>query len=129
MAETNVDQLLKGKELYSVRYGVYTEVLHSLMAALKEGAVKGETAKTTITETSSIEEFREQRRRKQKPTDEVDKRAKKPTISTMGVSEPQLRLNGKICTRNFFVPRGQLKWKLTMEATSSGQNRRRHPGR
>jgi hypothetical protein len=94
------------------------------MAALKEGAAKGETANNTITATSSIEEFREQRRQEQKPTDDADKRAKKPTISTTGVSNPQLRLNGKIRTRNFFAPRGQLKWKLTMEETSSGQHQK-----
>jgi hypothetical protein len=50
MADTkrNLHQLLKGKQLYSALYGVYIEVLHNLMAVLKEGAAKGETAKTRI---------------------------------------------------------------------------------
>jgi hypothetical protein len=43
MAETrwNVHQFLKGKQLYSTLYGVYTEVLHDLTAVLKGGAAKG----------------------------------------------------------------------------------------
>jgi hypothetical protein len=69
MAETrrNLHQLLKGKELYSALYGVYTEVLHDLASVLKESAAKGETAKTTITEPPSSDEFRGERRRKRKP--------------------------------------------------------------
>jgi hypothetical protein len=55
---------------------MYTEVLHDLTAVLKESAAKGETATITITEPPSNEEFREQRRRKRKPSDDVDKRAK-----------------------------------------------------
>jgi hypothetical protein len=43
------------------------------MAVLKEGAAEGETVKTTITASSSIEEFRKQRKRKWKPTDDADK--------------------------------------------------------
>jgi hypothetical protein len=106
MAETrrNVDQLLKGKQLYSVTYSVYTEALHDLTAALKESAAKRESAKTTITATSSTEEFREQRRRKRKSTDDADKRAKKPTTSTTGVSDTQLRSKPKVPTRNIFAP-------------------------
>jgi hypothetical protein len=44
MGETrrNLHQLLKEKQLYSALYGVYTEVLHDLMAVLKESAAKGE---------------------------------------------------------------------------------------
>jgi hypothetical protein len=53
-------------------------------------AAKGEIAKTTITAHLSIEEFHEQRRQEQKPTDVNDKRAKKPTTSTTGVSDLQL---------------------------------------
>jgi hypothetical protein len=74
MADTrrNLHQLLKGKQLYSsTLYGVYTEVLHDLTAA-----AKGETGKTTITAHLSIKEFHEQRRQKQKPTYNTDKRAK-----------------------------------------------------
>jgi hypothetical protein len=45
MANTkrNVRQLLKGKQLYSALYGVYTEVLHDLKNALEGNAAKGET--------------------------------------------------------------------------------------
>jgi hypothetical protein len=57
-------------------------VLHHITAILKGSATKEETAKTTITAPLSIKEFREQRRQKQKPTDDADKRAKKPTTST-----------------------------------------------
>jgi hypothetical protein len=44
MADTrrNPHQLLKGKQLYSAQYGVYTEVPHDLMAVLKDSAAKGE---------------------------------------------------------------------------------------
>jgi hypothetical protein len=51
MADTrrNGHQLLKGKQLYSALYGVYTKVLHDLRAVLKESAAKGEKTKTTIT--------------------------------------------------------------------------------
>jgi hypothetical protein len=70
MADTrrNLHQLLKGKQLHSALHGVYTEVLHDLTAVLKGSDVKGQTAKATITASPSIEEFREQRRRKRKPT-------------------------------------------------------------
>jgi hypothetical protein len=53
----NLHQLLKGKQLYSALYAVYTEVLHDLTAFLKESTAKEETAKNTITEPLS-EEFR-----------------------------------------------------------------------
>jgi hypothetical protein len=51
MAETrrNFHQLLKEKQMYSALHGVYTEELDNLTAVLQESAVKGETAKTTIT--------------------------------------------------------------------------------
>jgi hypothetical protein len=76
MARTrrNLQQLLKGKQLYSTLYGVYTEVLHDVTAVLEESAAEGETTKTTITAPSSIEEFRERNRRKRKPTDDADKK-------------------------------------------------------
>jgi hypothetical protein len=51
----------KGKQLYSALYGVYTRLPHNLREILKESAVKGERAKTTITAPPSIEKFREQR--------------------------------------------------------------------
>jgi hypothetical protein len=70
-------------QLYSALYAVYTEALHDLTAVLK-----GETAKTTITASLSTEEFREQRRRKRKPTDDTDKRARRPTTSTIEVNDP-----------------------------------------
>jgi hypothetical protein len=37
----NLHQLLKGKQLYSALYGVYTEALHDLTAVLKESTAKG----------------------------------------------------------------------------------------
>jgi hypothetical protein len=79
---TNLHQLLKGKQLYSALYGVYTEVLHDLTTVLKEVAAKGETAKITITEPPSNAEFLEQRRQKRKPSDDANKRVKKPVTST-----------------------------------------------
>lgn len=36
-------QLLKGKQLYSARFGVYMEVLQDVTAVLKGSAAKGET--------------------------------------------------------------------------------------
>lgn len=51
----NLHQPLKGKQLYSALYGVYTEVLHDLTAVPQESTAKGETAKTTITEPLSDE--------------------------------------------------------------------------
>jgi hypothetical protein len=84
-------QVLKGKQLYSAVNGVYTEVLHDLTTVLKESIARGGTAKTTITEPSSNEEFREQKRRKRKPSDDADKRTKKPAKSATGVNHPQLR--------------------------------------
>jgi hypothetical protein len=80
---------------------VYTEVLHDLMAVLKESADKGETAKTTITEPPSKEEFCDQKRRKPKPSDKADKRTKDPATSATGVNDPQLRSKDEVPTRNF----------------------------
>lgn len=54
----NLHQLLKRKQLCSAVNGVYTEVLHDLKTVLKESVAKRETAKSTITEHSSNEEFR-----------------------------------------------------------------------
>jgi hypothetical protein len=48
--------------------------------------LKGETATITITKPPSNEEFRGQRRRKQKISDDADKRTKKPVTSIAGVS-------------------------------------------
>jgi hypothetical protein len=47
MADTrrNLEQLLKGEQLY----GVYTEVLHDLTATLREKPAKKERSQTTIT--------------------------------------------------------------------------------
>jgi hypothetical protein len=103
MTETrrSLDQLLSGKQLYSA---YTTEEPHDLTAVLKESAAEGETAMTTITAVPSYEEFREQRRRKRKPTDDADKRAKKPTASTTGIDDPQLRSKSEVPTRNFFAP-------------------------
>jgi hypothetical protein len=68
-------QLLKGKQLYSTLYGAYTDVLHDFTTVLTDNAAKGETTKTTINASLSIEKFHKQRRRKRKPTDDADKRA------------------------------------------------------
>jgi hypothetical protein len=92
-------QFRKGKQLYSALYGVHTEVLHDLTAVLNESAAESGTVKTSITAPPSIEEFREQRRRKRKPTDNADKRAKKPTTSTKGVSDVN-------CCRSLKFPPG-----------------------
>jgi hypothetical protein len=83
MGETRgiLHQPLRGNQLYSDLYGVYTDVLHYLTAAHKENATKGETAKFTIIEPPSNEKFRPQRRRKRKPSDYTDKRANNPAES------------------------------------------------
>jgi hypothetical protein len=49
-------------QLYSNLYAVHTEVLHDLMAVLKENGAKMEIAKTIITTPHTNEEFQEQRR-------------------------------------------------------------------
>jgi hypothetical protein len=108
----NLHQFPKGKQLYSALYGVYTGVLHDLTAILKWSAAKGETAKTTITTPPSMEEFREQRRRKRKPTYDADKRAKKPTTSTTGINDPQLRSKPEFPTRKYFVPLKSIQMNL-----------------
>jgi hypothetical protein len=84
MADTriNLQQLLRGKQLYRTLHGVYTEALVYLKAVLEQSAAKGETAKTTITAPPSIEKFREQRRQKRKLRGDDDTRAKKPTSNT-----------------------------------------------
>jgi hypothetical protein len=45
-ARRNLHQVLKGKQLYSTLYGVYTEVPQDLTAVTKESASEGERAKT-----------------------------------------------------------------------------------
>jgi hypothetical protein len=100
----NLYQFLKGKQLYSALYGEYTEVLHDFTAVLKESGDKGETAKITTTEHPSNEEFREQRRRKRKPSDDANKITKKPATSPTGVNDPQLRSKDEVLTHNFFAP-------------------------
>jgi hypothetical protein len=100
----NLHQLLKEKQLYSALCGVYTEVLHDLMAVLKESAAKGKKAKTTNTKPPSNEEFREQRRRTRKLSDEANKRTKKPATSATSVIDPQLQSKDAVPTRNFFAP-------------------------
>jgi hypothetical protein len=83
---------------------VYTDVPHDFVAVLKESTAKEETAKATITKSPSNKEFREQSRRKRKPSDDADKRTKKPATSAMGVNDPQLQLKDEVPTRNFFAP-------------------------
>jgi hypothetical protein len=65
-------------------------VLQDLTAVLKENATKEETAKTRITAPPSIKEFREQKRRKWKPTGNANKKDKSPTTSITGISDTQL---------------------------------------
>jgi hypothetical protein len=79
MKETrrNLHRLLKRKQLFSALCGVCTEVIHDLTAILKESAAKEGTAKTTITGPPSIEEFREQRRRRRETSDDINVRTKK----------------------------------------------------
>jgi hypothetical protein len=101
MADTrrNFHLFLKGKQLYSALYGVYTKVLHVLTAVFKDSAAKGETAKATITAPLSIEEFCNQRRQKQKPAHDANKRAKKSTTATTGVNDLQLQSKSEVPTR------------------------------
>jgi hypothetical protein len=98
---SNLQQLLKGKQLYSALHGIYIQVLHDLKAVVKESSSQGETTSTTITAPPSIEEFPEQERRKRKCTDDADKRIKKLATSTTGVNNPQLRPKDEPPTRNF----------------------------
>jgi hypothetical protein len=77
------------------------KVLQDLTAVLKVSAAKKETRKITITASPSIEEFREQRRRKRKPTGDAYKRAKKPMESTR---ELKMMSKSKVPTLNTFVP-------------------------
>jgi hypothetical protein len=79
-------------------------VLHDLTADLKLSAANGETDKTIITAPPSIKEFREQRRRKRKLTDDVDKQSKKPTTYTMGENDPQSQARPEVPVRKFFSP-------------------------
>jgi hypothetical protein len=58
----------------------------------------------TTTERPSNEEFREQRRRKRKLSNDTDKRTKKPATSATGVKDPQIRSKNEVTTRNFFAP-------------------------
>jgi hypothetical protein len=106
IAETrkNLHQFLTRKQLYSALYRGYTEVLHDLTAVLKVSAAKWETGKITSTEPPSNKEFREERIRKRKPSDDADKRTKKPATSVMGVNDPQLQSKNDFLTRNFFAP-------------------------
>jgi hypothetical protein len=87
---------------------VYTEVLYGLTAVLKQSAAKGETTKTTITAPPSIDEFSE-KRRKRKPTDDANERAKKPTTFTTEVSDSQFQSKPEVPTRNFFAPQRSIE--------------------
>jgi hypothetical protein len=82
---------------------VYTEVLHDLTTVLEKSVAKGERAKTTISAPPCNEEFRDQRRRKWKPSDDADKRTKKPATSATGVKDPRSQSKNEVPTRNFFV--------------------------
>jgi hypothetical protein len=93
------DRLVVGRNvtltlLYSALYGVYTEVLRDLTAALKESAAKGETAKITTTESPSNEEFPEQRRRKRTPPDDSDKKCQEASTIHHGSKRPQITVEG-----------------------------------
>jgi hypothetical protein len=106
MSETrsNLHQFLKGKQLYSALYGVYTEVVHDLSAVLKQRAEKGETAKITNTEPPSDKEFRDGRRRKQKPLGDADERTKEPATSATGVNYTQLQSKDEVPPLNSLSP-------------------------
>jgi hypothetical protein len=71
-------------------YVVYTEVLCNFTAVSKESAAKEVTAKITITKLPSNMEFCKQRIPKWKPSNNTNKRTKKPATSALGVSDPQL---------------------------------------
>jgi hypothetical protein len=101
VTKSNLHKLLKGEELYSALYGMYTQVLYDLMTVVKESSSQKETANTTITAPPSIEEFPKQERRKRKSTDDTDKRIQNPATSTTGVNNPQLRPKDEAPTRNF----------------------------
>jgi hypothetical protein len=81
---------------------VNKKVLHDFTAVLKDSAVKVETAKATITETS--EKFREQRSREWKHSDNADKRTKKPATSAAEVNDSLMCSMDEVPTRNLFGP-------------------------
>jgi hypothetical protein len=54
-------------------------------------------------EHKSTEEFREQRRRKRNPSDDIAKK-QKTGVPTHESRDPRLRPKGKVPTRNFFAP-------------------------
>jgi hypothetical protein len=77
---------------------------HLNTAVLKERATKGETVKSTNTVPPSTKDSLEQRRRKRKPINEVDKRTKKPTTRITGVNKPRFKPKPAVPTRKFFAP-------------------------
>jgi hypothetical protein len=77
--------------------------------SLQRGLCQRETAKTTIPTPPSIKEFREQWRRKRKPTDDADKRAKKPKTCTQGLNGPQFYSKPDIPSWKFFASLGSIK--------------------
>jgi hypothetical protein len=102
-AETsrNLYGILKGKALYSAMHGVYAQVLQDLKCVGKENTASVQ----TITQGKEPEEneFREQRRRKRIPSDEVAKRPE-TSMPTAGIKDPRLRPQQDVATRNFFAP-------------------------
>jgi hypothetical protein len=75
-------------------------MVQDLTEFLKQSAAKGEKAETTITEPSFNEEFREQKRRERKPSDDADKKNKKSATSSTGVNGPQLLSKHEAPTQN-----------------------------
>jgi hypothetical protein len=99
-------------------------MLHDLTAFLKESATKWERAKTILTAPPFIKELREQRRRKQKPTDDIDKRAKKPTTSTTKVNHLQLQSKAEVPTQNFVTSLRSIETEADHGADADGTTER-----
>jgi hypothetical protein len=102
-AETrrNLRQILQGKQLYSALHGVYSEVLADLKIVLQQSASKVEDNQTN--EPGAQEDFREQRRRKRKPSDGKVS-AKKVATTTDGVNDLHIRPQAEVTTRNYYAP-------------------------
>lgn len=95
----NLLQVLKGKQLYSALYGVYREVLHELIAALKEIVAKVKTAKTTITALPHIEKFHDKE-------DESGNLHTTPTKEQRNSQHPPRESKTLNCSRSLKFPHG-----------------------
>jgi hypothetical protein len=102
--------VLKGKQLFSVLYGLYTVTLNELKSVLQLSAqVPRQGVATSEAPPSEAEKmndgFREQRRRKRNPSDEETKAtSKKCTASTTLVAAHPYGKATSVATRNYFAP-------------------------